>query len=129
MLADVIRQGFSNERAIALTRYRVNNTSLPRIPMVWCTCPIRCQGGREVAARTRSGHQRELRDKEDLRLLQQYGPERAAPPSDVTRRRRRANDDDPQGTHSKKVRGSGEQGEVSSVRVSVNLSQLKLMSR
>ena len=37
--------------------------------MVWCTCPTRCKGGRDVCNRTHSRHERELQDDEARRLL------------------------------------------------------------
>ena len=42
--------------------------------MAWCTCPVRCKGGREVAERTRTKHEKELRDQERQRLDQIFSP-------------------------------------------------------
>ena len=101
--------------------------------MVWCTCPIRCKGGREVVKRTRSKHKKEIREKELQELLRRAFPERYPSLPDAPRRkRRRHNDDDAQETRSKKARGSkmGEGNtELQSVRASVTFVQLRLMSR
>ena len=75
--------------------------------MVWCTCPIRCRGGREVTERTRSKHKKEIRDKELQELLQRAFPERLTSLPDAPRRkRRRPNDDDAQENGNKKARRS-----------------------
>jgi len=102
--------------------------------MVWCTCPIRCKGGREVTARTRSKHEKELKDQEDQRIIQQWFPGRPASLSDA--RRRRADDDDDGGGgaqgHNKRLRGNYQQAdetETHLVRDSTSLSQRKLTSQ
>ena len=105
---------------------------LSHLSMVWCTCPIRCKGGREVSQRTYSRHEKELQDEEDHKLLQQYFPERAASLSNAPRRRRRANDDNTQRTYSKKVRRSDRQGgnaEIQSVGAAMNFTRLNLTLR
>ncbi|KAF9642672.1 hypothetical protein BDM02DRAFT_1974976 [Thelephora ganbajun] len=100
--------------------------------MVWCTCPVRCKGGREVAERTRSKHQNELQAKEDRRLIEQHFPERLDLLPDTSGRKRRANDDGTQGTRRKGARGDNRQqgeAEIQLVRVFTNLSSLRLMLR
>jgi len=97
--------------------------------MVWCTCPTRCKGGREVSDKTRYRHEKKIRDKEYQRLLQKAFPDCFTSVSDPPRRRRRANDDDAQGPRNKRVRGNNKQGgetEIEPVRGSANSSQLKL---
>jgi len=98
--------------------------------MVWCTCPIRCKGGREVAPRTRSKHERELQIHEDQQLIQRCFPGQFTSLSDVPRRRRRrSNDDDAtQGPRNKRVRGGGEP-ETQPVRESTNFCRLKSTSQ
>ena len=89
--------------------------------MVWCTCPTRCKGGREVAERTRSRHKKEIRDKELQELLQRAFPERLPLLPDAPRRKRRRPDDgDAQESGSKKAwRSKVQEGntETQSVRV------------
>ena len=105
----------------------------PRPTMVRCTCPIRCKGGRDVTERTRSKHEKELRDKEHEELIRKYFPERfTSLPDPPRRRRRRANDNDTQETCRKKARMTSGQGgsmEIQSVRVSMNFTGLRLMSQ
>jgi len=64
--------------------------------MAWCTCPIRCKGGREVADRTRAKHQKELRHRESERPVWEHIPDCATPPSNPSRKRHRSDDN---GTH------------------------------
>ena len=118
-----------------LERYSVTQYSPypSHLTMVWCTCPTRCKGGREVAERTRSRHKKEIRDKEHQELLQGAFPERFTSLLDAPqRRRRRQNDDDAQEGRSKKARRSKvREGKIGtqSVRSLMNFAQPRLMSR
>jgi len=96
--------------------------------MVWRTCPVRCKGGRDVAPRTRSKHEKELQDQVDQQLLQPFFPDDTASPSDASRRRTRHHDDDIQGTRSKRARRSNGQGDagVQLVRAPTNFAQPRL---
>ena len=111
MLANVFRQAFQISTPAAAIGYCLHYLLyLSHLSMVWCACPIHCKGGHNVSQRTFSRHEKELQDKEDWELLQKYFPDRAALLLDAPRRRCRANDNDTQGSHSKKVRRSDEQG-------------------
>ena len=98
--------------SIQYTIYHNSTQPLSRLAMVICTCPIRCKGGRDVAKKTRSKHERELRDQEDLRILQERFPGRFTSLPDAPRTRRRRADDDggAQRPLSKRVRGNHQQG-------------------
>ena len=101
--------------------------------MAWCTCPVRCKGGREVAERTRTKHEKELHDKERQRLDQIFFPGRTLPPS-VILKRRHHDEDDVGDTSSKRARRNDQQQSEAEarpalVRISINLSQLRLTSR
>ena len=91
------------------------------MPKVWCACPIRCKGGREVAHRTRARHEREIRVKERQQIVQLCYPDRVVL---APKRRRRTNNNNPQGSCSKRARGNDRQegeGQVQSVGASTFL--------
>ena len=111
MLADVFHQASQiSTPAVAIVYYLHYLLYLSHLSMVWCACPIRCKGGCNVSQRTFSRHEKELQDKEDQELLQKYFSDHTALLSDAPRRRCCANDNDTQGSHSKKVQRSDEQG-------------------
>lgn len=95
---------------------------------VWCTCPTRCKGGREVAERTRARHEQAIRVKERQELLERAFPEGLASLPDTLRRRRgRPDDDDARGTRSKRIRRDNTQGDdtdTESVRALANVAGL-----
>jgi len=103
--------------------------------MAWCTCPIRCKGGREVADRTRAKHRKELRDEELERLAREYIPDYVTPPSNSSRKRQRFDDNGTHGSRgerAKRARGnrvSGDEMETPFVSALAELSQPKLMSQ
>lgn len=80
--------------------------------MVWCTCPARCKGGRQVSRKTHSRHKKELEGNEREQIIRQFFPERFLPPTDGLKKRSRVDEDDDdraQGkvTHAKKARANG----------------------
>ena len=84
---------------------------LPHLPMVWCTCPTRCKGGREISARTRTKHEKKYQEKERQQLLQRHFPERLPPPPNPPGKRRHyADAGNTQGTRRKKTRMDNGQG-------------------
>ena len=79
--------------------------------MVWCTCPVRCKGGREVAERTYSRHRKELRDQEHDRLVQRHLPENFPLLPNTPGRKHRTDGDEIHETCSKRARGEhGQEG-------------------
>ena len=86
--------------------------------MVWCTCPTRCKGGREISPRTRTIHEKKYQEKERQRLLQQHFPERPPPPPNPPRKRRHyADAGNTPGTRRKKTRMDNEQGNGTQTRL------------
>jgi len=91
--------------------------------MVWCTCPIRCKGGREVAKKTRAKHRKELRDRELERLVREHLPDSITPLPSPSRKRQRSDDDGAHGSRGKRAKrarenhGSEDEMETPFVRV------------
>lgn len=91
------------------------------LSMEWCTCPIRCKGGRKVSKSTRSRHEKEIRDEKHKRMAQMFFPDDITPPSGTSRKRCGADNNDSEGTSNKRTRQNYHQ----LVRVLISLPQLE----
>ena len=99
------------------------------LTMVWCSCPVRCKGGRDVSQATYNRHKRETDEQQRRQLVAEIRhtlPGGIPPPPDVLENTRRRHDREEIliAPRKKARRGNGHRGntEMGIVSVFVNFS-------